>query len=254
MKTKCEELFALLNEFLSRYRHRDLAEGGRQSQNTSSSLLLLRSGTSLADSFAHLKLGSSFKEVERLSLLEEEVAALRMELEDCREDLRRDEDIFAEKVRELKKCRKQIKDLEAENLKLKDKSEELTRSIAALTAPKFRPFERMTTESKADRDANLENDLDISLAVVASEPDISQLIEDLETVHREKEDLLAGSKAVLAEKDTFDEEKRLLNERLRELDANMGAKERLIQELQQSREEEMKRMHVSESKTGEYAS
>lgn len=53
--------------------------------------------------------------------LTEEVAALRAELEECREDLKRDEDIFAEKVKELKRCRKRIRELEVENKQLSEK-------------------------------------------------------------------------------------------------------------------------------------
>ena len=46
---------------------------------------------------------------------EEEIISLRKELQECREDLLRDEDIFATKVRELKSYRKQIRQLQQEN-------------------------------------------------------------------------------------------------------------------------------------------
>jgi hypothetical protein len=49
-------------------------------------------------------------------------------LDECREDLKRDEMIFADKVKELKKCRKLISTLTDENAALKRKLDELSSS------------------------------------------------------------------------------------------------------------------------------
>lgn len=46
----------------------------------------------------------------------DEIIKLKLEIEECKEDLRRDEEIFAEKMKELKKAKKTIKKLQHENL------------------------------------------------------------------------------------------------------------------------------------------
>ena len=56
---------------------------------------------------------------------EEEIISLRKELQECREDLLRDEDIFATKVRELKSYRKQIRQLQQENTDLLQRQQQL---------------------------------------------------------------------------------------------------------------------------------
>ena len=56
---------------------------------------------------------------------EEEIMSLRKELQECREDLLRDEDIFATKVRELKSYRKQIRQLQQENTDLLHRQQQL---------------------------------------------------------------------------------------------------------------------------------
>ena len=48
----------------------------------------------------------------------DEIIKLKLEIEECKEDLRRDEEIFAEKMKELKKAKKTIKKLQLENLYL----------------------------------------------------------------------------------------------------------------------------------------
>lgn len=58
---------------------------------------------------------------------DEEIAALKKELEELREDLKRDEEIFAEKVKELNTCRKQLRAAQVENGELQEK---LTKYIA----------------------------------------------------------------------------------------------------------------------------
>ena len=52
---------------------------------------------------------------------EEELLILKKELEESRDDLLRDEEIFAEKVRELKSCRKQLRACQSENTVLQEK-------------------------------------------------------------------------------------------------------------------------------------
>jgi hypothetical protein len=52
---------------------------------------------------------------------EEELRTLKRELEECREDLKRDEEIFAEKVRELKHYRKQLRRAQQENSELQSR-------------------------------------------------------------------------------------------------------------------------------------
>ena len=52
---------------------------------------------------------------------DELIAALKKELAELREDLKRDEDIFAEKVKELNTCRKQLRAAQVENGELQEK-------------------------------------------------------------------------------------------------------------------------------------
>jgi len=97
-----------------------LEELQHQGQIGSSSVLPSRAAaalrSSLNESISGLLGGANL-----VPNLTEEVAALRAELEECREDLKRDEDIFAEKVKELKRCRKRIRELEVENKQLSEK-------------------------------------------------------------------------------------------------------------------------------------
>lgn len=52
---------------------------------------------------------------------DELIAALRKQLEELREDLKRDEEIFSEKVKELKSCRKELRTTQVENGELQEK-------------------------------------------------------------------------------------------------------------------------------------
>lgn len=52
---------------------------------------------------------------------DELIAALKKELAELREDLKRDEDIFAEKVKELNTCRKHLRAAQVENGELQEK-------------------------------------------------------------------------------------------------------------------------------------
>ena len=92
---------------------------------------------------------------------------------------------------------------------------------------------------KMDSDLGVvDSDLNISLAVVASEPDISQLMEDLETITKEKEDLLADnlevSKTVLSQQEDFQVGQRKLREQLELLEQNTQLKEKALVDLQRS--------------------
>lgn len=163
---------------------------------------------------------------------EEELARLREELDDCREDLKRDEEIFAEKMKELKKAKKLIKDLEAEKATLSERVQTMRQQLIKLSRlPKLfvnnaTPAESdlLSSPTKAPRSASkkeprgtppqsdkdkdkqkdkekemnldLDLDLDVSIAVAMSEPDISQLMEDFEAVWQEKEDLRSNRQHV----------------------------------------------------------
>ena len=49
--------------------------------------------------------------------------AVAVGISECREDLQRDEEIFAEKVRELKSYRKKLRQMEKDNAEFKEKLE-----------------------------------------------------------------------------------------------------------------------------------
>ena len=68
----------------------------------------------------------------QVQALQEEVRALRLELEECREDLMRDEDIFAEKIKELKRSKRRVRELEAESKAALDKQEALQTQLRKL--------------------------------------------------------------------------------------------------------------------------
>jgi hypothetical protein len=244
LEKRSEEVVQVLDDFISKQRDmrcRDdaFAKGG------SMTLRHMRQSVSLADSLSNLLIsdiarGHSSNFEEQIASLEEEAAALRLELEECREDLKRDEDIFAEKVRDLKKCRKQLKDTEHENNDLKSKVEHLTKQVAKLTSPKFVVVQGIgNSDRHEEMDLALEDgNLDISLAVMATEPDISQLMEDLEVIAKEKDVLLADnlevSKTVITQKHDFLESQQKLREQLRSLEVSIQSKEKLIHELQES--------------------
>ena len=69
---------------------------------------------------------------------------------ECREDLKRDEEIFGEKVLELKQTRRVAKKLQEENASLRDAMTRLQQSGGSASEP------------------SEEKDMDISMAVVAS--------------------------------------------------------------------------------------
>ena len=65
---------------------------------------------------------------------EEEIFNLRKELAECRDDLERDEEIFAEKVRDLKNCRRELRSTRQDNIDLQDKILDYTSKIARINA------------------------------------------------------------------------------------------------------------------------
>lgn len=239
LQKKSEEIVQILDDFIAKTRDREDAYVNRGGLT----LRHMRQSVSLADSLSNLMFSeiaqghSSGNYEEQVAILEEEAAALRLELEECREDLKRDEDIFADKVRDLKKCRKQLKDTEHENSELKDKVEQLTKQVAKLTTRKFAVAQGLGNQEELDL-AVEDGNLDISLAVMATEPDISQLMEDLEVIAKEKDVLLADnlevSKTVISQKQDFLESQQKLREQLRSLEISIQSKEKLIQELQES--------------------
>ena len=133
-----------------------------------------------------------------------DIEILRTKLAEAQDDLLRDEDIFAEKLSEIKRHKKQLKDYEVEISTLKseiemmksasqlrqgeDASDENT-SMASISSPgrqKLLPKSpsRGTTLQIA---MDSQEDLELSHMIDLHEPDMSQLIEDLETVNQEKE-------------------------------------------------------------------
>lgn len=153
--------------------------------------------------------GSNQQDKVLINGLQAEINRLQQELEDSKEDLLRDEEIFNEKMKELKKLKKYSKDLEVEKDSLL-KSQQLLKQhiIRFLKLPRTfleennsNMLDLSTTiihspikaEKKSEEDSD---DLDISIAVAMTEPDISSLLEDLEAVVKEKEDLLATNKTI----------------------------------------------------------
>jgi len=219
---------------------------------------------------------------------EEEIRNLRAELDECREDLKRDEEIFAEKVRELKQARKQIRELQQEvqdagsrlsealvlveeQKKALDSQIVLAAAAAAAAATsqrrapkdadssaqskataeppsrekppiKSRSSPRKTPPSSSSRQRESLDDLEISMAVAVTEPDISQLMEDLEAVSREKEKVVnernqAESKchnvstAAEQQREEFRRGQEELQKRLKDLEINIRLKQELIADL-----------------------
>jgi hypothetical protein len=108
LSTRCRAAINDLNKLNS------LALSSLSTSNNNSNMLSSSLRRSFADEYflANAKAGASSADAQA------EIVALKQELEECREDLRHDEEIFGEKVRELKKARKQIKSLQDENSEL----------------------------------------------------------------------------------------------------------------------------------------
>jgi hypothetical protein len=180
---------------------------------TGSMTNLLRSSTNKAQQ--HLSMGAIDEQI--MKEYEDEIANLQEQLEECQDDLKRDEEIFAEKMKELKKLKKQLKEMEIENQDLKTSQNRLKQHVVKLAKiPRMMvdDLEMSTilstpTRGKAATNNNkqqhegssiVDEDLDISIAVALTEPDISQLLEDLETLSKEKEDLVAVHSKIAEEK------------------------------------------------------
>ena len=182
---------------------------------------------------------------------DDEVRQLRAELDECREDLKRDEDIFAEKVRELKRCRKQIRELQQENSeltgRLTDAQQTVDQQRRLIDAQRPRGAPSLDAQSKRYEEED-EDDLELSIAVAASEPDISQLMEDLEAVSREKEKLVTDrniaeskeehvARAAEQQREEFKRGQEALQRRLKELEINIRLKQELIADLTRGQNE-----------------
>ena len=125
-----------------------------------------------------------------------DVAELKAKLAEAQEDLLRDEDIFADKLSEIKRQKKQLKEYEAEINVLRSEIEmlksstvpfeEIAGSISSPNRQKLYPKSpsRGTTLNVA---IDSQEDLELSQMIDMHEPDMSQLIEDLEIVNQEKE-------------------------------------------------------------------
>jgi hypothetical protein len=161
--------------------------------------------------------------------IENELLKVRQELDECRDDLKRDEDIFAEKVKELKYSKIRIRELEMELSKSHAKNEILHSRIGKISS-KYIKFAQI--ESKPEYNID---DLDISIAVVNTEPDISQLMEDIEAIAKEKDDLvvnnfLAEEKVLNVSNNAIALQKQL-KEQLSALESNILSKEQIIKNL-----------------------
>ena len=217
---------------------------------------------------------------------EDEIIALKQELEECQEDLKRDEDIFAEKLRELKTMKKKMKEAENENAKLQSKNHEIQQQIKKLASKllpkkmnKYDVISHHTSSSTSnqlhrkggeqrrddddkgyqyintdddgdckDRNDDDVDDLDISIAVAVTEPDISQLMEDLEALAKEKEGLEAVnivaeekmaivSHAVHVQKEEFRQQQLLLQDKISEYQHDIDDKWQQMRQLQRKNEE-----------------
>ncbi len=216
----------------------------------------------------------SLQEVEH----SDSISQLKEELQTCYEDLHKDEEIFQEKMRELKKCRKVIKHLEAEKKLLYEENQTQYQKLQkALYDGRTDMFLKPKAESKddflpstpmksisADAEAKPANfsspfnrgakDLDISEeevtelerqmseVVLGAEPDISALVEDLESIQQERDKLQGENKAIeqrlgaMAEESerqqsSFLEHQHSLARRLQELEIGIKLKQECISNL-----------------------
>lgn len=177
-----------------------------------------------------------------------EILRLKGELDECRDDLKRDEEIFAEKIKDLKRLKKESKKLTTDNVSIKmalqsahaalttetEKVELLEQELKKIKNEPSNPIKR---REAVESTSNVEPaDLNISNAVAASEPDLSQLMEDLEILSREKEELLTEKEKTESkareiqqladqEKEQFMISKNTLQRRLKELEIGMKLKQ-----------------------------
>lgn len=212
---------------------------------------------------------------------DELIAALRKELEDLREDLKRDEEIFGEKVKELKTCRKELRACQVENGELQEKLAKYLNQEGRMTPASISTREDSKIPSKTrsfigtHRNGALNNAISecgespsasilssaYSFSLVStiayfyeypllnlSEPNISKLMEDLETVSKEKDKIEEerlkaetkfeeSRKAALEEKKNFSAVQREAASRLEALQAGMEAKQKVIADLTKAQTE-----------------
>ena len=211
-----------------------------------------------------------------LASRDEDVAEKDAKLSEAREDLERDEAIFAEKMREIKQLRRVVKDAERERA---DQEERHQREVAALMAahaaasetltglagplppaPPVLPKTPPTTLSAGSRlpHSDTHDGADVhgpSFAVPPAagspEPNVEELHAMNEKFAREdaeKERLLREKEQIEREKAKVEEEatqrarqyqaeKRSLERQLRELECNIVSKEELIADLERNEQE-----------------
>ena len=140
-----------------------------------------------------------------------DVTVLRAELEEAKADLVRDEEIFAAKVRELKRARRDVRSLQQQNTDLEASlhvaQSQLREQLAASASAGAESEAQRGIEANENAMATStgagaavvaldlstpESETDIlgvEESVLLAEPDISRLMEDLEGVSRERERL-----------------------------------------------------------------
>ena len=133
----------------------------------------------------------------------DDITELKLKLAEAQDDLLRDEDIFAEKLSEIKRHKRQMKEYEVEISALKAEIDVMKSTVNAnedindysiTVEPMTSPNRQDRTLPKSpSRGVSLKvaidsrEDLELSHMIDLHEPDMSQLIEDLETVNQEKE-------------------------------------------------------------------
>lgn len=105
-----------------------------------------------------------------LSIHTAEIEVLKAQLDDAQQDLKRDEEIFMEKVKEIKKCRRTVRQMEDDNTALRARVSELEICLKAketsnrspsTPAMRISSSKKLNTTSRADFDFEAE-DLEIS--------------------------------------------------------------------------------------------
>jgi hypothetical protein len=144
-----------------------------------------------------------------------EILRLRGELEEARDDLRRDEEIFAEKMKELKQSKKKCEKLTMETMNLKSQLREANEAIAAMrldvhdhqvsistsTDGMQRSGEQQIHDGVKEESMNKISNSTAKAETVAStassskDAGMSSLLEDIDALCREKDQLVAEKNA-----------------------------------------------------------
>ena len=256
-----------------------------------------------------------------VNMQQKEIERLKTDLQGCYDDLKRDEEIFQEKMRELKKSKKLIKGLEAEKAVLEQETLTQSKQIQQLleahsgAASKFGRIDgnsqdktgaydvdrkaavsnaldttRVTIQGQmfsgqskdapdidyemywdpeedgtsadsktsqpthrqraAEEEAIKAEDADLSriISTLVPEPDLAQLMEDLESVQSERDALLAANHEVelkyrsaadlaSAQREEFEEKQTALKKQLQELEIGIRLKQACISDLVRSEQE-----------------